>query len=371
MDFQLNDDRRMLDETLRRFLDDNYDLEKRHGFAMSEDRFSKAMWQQFSELGIIGALFPVEAGGYGGEGPDLMVVFENLGRSLVVEPFLPTLLAGSVLCEAGDHSELLENVISGQAFLALAHGEPEARYELSHVTTSAHQVNGEWKISGDKAVVLGGGSATQLVVSARVSGDSNDEQGIGLFLVKEADRSSVREYGTLDGYAAAEVKFEETPAVQIVDGSKGFELLEKAFDAGIVAVSSQALGAMEIAKDLTVEYMKQRMQFGVQIGKFQALQHRMADILIELEQMRSAIINAAGNLHSDKVKRGREVSACKYLLGKIGRQVAEESIQIHGGMGMTWEYAVGHYAKHIIMTDHLFGDMDHHLERYISLSKNT
>ncbi len=371
MNFALNDDRRMLAETLERFLADNYDIEKRHGFVMQDDGFSREMWVQFSELGIIGALFNETSGGFGGEGADLMVVFEALGRHLVVEPFLPTLLAGTILSEVGGYENLIDNTIAGEALLALAHGEPSSRYELSSVSMKAKQEGDSWFLTGDKSVVLGGGSATHIIVSARTSGAINDETGISLFLVEKSDAVIVRGYGTLDGYGAAEINFTNAFGILIGEKDKGFALIERAHTTGITAISAEALGAMTVATDLTAEYTKQRKQFGVPIGKFQALQHRMADILIELEQLRSSIINAAGNLTSKNNLREREASACKYLVGTIGRQVAEEVIQIHGGMGMTWEYAVGHFAKRIIMIDHILGDTDHHLERYITLGRIT
>lgn len=371
MDYSLNDDRRMLAETLERFLVDNYDIEKRHGFAMQDDGFSREKWAEFAELGIIGALFSEDAGGFGGQGADLMVVFEAIGKHLVVEPFLPTLLGGTVLGEVGDQDQLIENTISGEALIALAHGEPSSRYEPSSVSTCAKLNGDNWLLTGDKSVVLGGASATHLIVSARTSGEHVDEKGISVFLVDKSKGVSVRGYGTLDGYGAAEINLNKAPGVLLGKKDEGFALIEKAVSAGITAIASEALGAMTIATDLTVEYTKQRKQFGVPIGKFQALQHRMADMLIELEQLRSSVINAAGNLTSKRNLREREASACKYLVGTIGRQVAEEAIQIHGGMGMTWEYAVGHFAKHIIMIDHVFGDTDHHLERYIALGRET
>ena len=369
MDFELNENQRMMAETLERFLADNYDIEKRHGIAMSDERFSREVWEQLAELGMIGALFPESVGGFGGDGFDITVVFEALGRKLVVEPFLPTLLAGSVLVETGGQEGLIENVIAGQSLIALAYGEPASRYELAHVETQAEKAGDGYTISGNKAVVMGGGAATHYVVSARTSGDKTDETGISLFLIEKGDGVVVRDYGTLDGYPAAEVSFDNAKGVLLGEEGKAYPVLEKAIATGIAAVSAEALGAMEVAKDLTVEYMHTRKQFGVPIGKFQALQHRMADILIELEQFRSAVINVAGGLGSDRTHREKEASAAKHLCGVIGRQVAEESIQIHGGMGMTWEYPVGHYAKRIVMIDHLFGDTDHHLERYIQLGQ--
>ena len=371
MDFVLNDDRRMVKETLERFLADHYDIEKRHGFVMSEDGFSRDMWAQFAELGIIGAMFGEEVGGFGGEGVDLMVVFEILGKHLVVEPFLPTLLGGIILSQTGQYNSLIESAIKGNALLALAHGEPTSRYEVNNVAATAQQKDGNWIVNGDKSVVLGGGTATHLLVSARTSGIIGDEAGISLFLVEKSDAVSVRGYATLDGYGAAEINLDNAAGILLGEEGKGLALIEKTHAAGIVAISAEALGAMTTATDLTVEYSKQRKQFGVPIGKFQALQHRMADILIELEQMRSSVMNAAGNLNADRITREQEASACKVLVGQIGRQIAEEAIQIHGGMGMTWEYSVGHFAKHIIMIDHVLGDTDYHLERYIAFGQKT
>ncbi len=369
MNFELNEDRRLLSETLSRFLGDNYDIEKRHGFAMSDDHFSREMWAQLAELGVIGALFSEDVGGFGGEGADFLVLFEAFGRHLIVEPFLPTLLAGSILSVVGDQNALLGEVISGAKLIALGHGEPNSRYELSRVDTKAISDGSVWKITGRKAVVLGGGTADNFVISARTSGEVADEDGISLFLVDRAEAAEVRDFGTLDGYGAAELRLDGAKGQLLGEVNDGYQPIEYAHARAITAISAEALGAMETAKDMTVEYMHTREQFGVPIGKFQALQHRMADILIELEQLRSAVINAAGSLGADRVTREREASACKHLCGMIGRQVAEEAIQIHGGMGMTWEYPVGHYSKRIIMTDHLFGDTDHHLERYISLGK--
>jgi alkylation response protein AidB-like acyl-CoA dehydrogenase len=371
MDFAFNDDRRMLAETLGRFLQENYPLDRRHEFARSDDGFSREMWTRFAELGVIGALFGEDAGGYGGEGDDLMVVFEALGRNLVVEPFLPTLLAGSLISDLGTSSqkEALAGVIEGRTLIAFAHGEPQARYEIEDVATWAVAESGSHTISGQKSVVLSGAAADLLVVSARTSGPEAGHEGISLFLVDpNSGGVEIRGYSTVDGYPAAEIRFENARGEALGSPGTAFPAIEKAQARAIVAISAECLGAMERAKDLTVEFMHTRKQFGVVIGKFQALQHRMADVLIEIEQMRSSLINAAGHLGSGRNVREKMVSAAKNLAGRAGRQVAEEAIQIHGGMGMTWEYPVGHFAKRIVMIDHLFGDADHHLERFIELS---
>ncbi|MBL4731615.1 MAG: acyl-CoA dehydrogenase family protein [Rhizobiaceae bacterium] len=370
MDFNLSDDRRMLLETLSRFLGDQYSIEKRHEFAALDDGFSRDMWNQFAELGIIGALFDEADGGFGGSGEDISVVFEQLGRALVVEPFLPSLLAGSLIGELGNDTQkaMLENVISGETLVALAHGEPNSRYEIERVSATAEKGDDGWKLNGNKSVVIGGGAADMLVVSARTSGEEDSDEGISLFLVNaKSDGLDVREFGTVDGYPAAEISLRNVSGELLGADDEAFPAIEKAYAKATLAVCAEAMGAMDVAKDFTVEYMHQRKQFGVEIGKFQALQHRMSDVLIELEQMRSSIINASGHMDDDRIVRERMISSAKHLAGRIGRQVAEEAIQIHGGNGMTWEYAVSHYAKRIIMIDHLFGDTDHHLERYISI----
>jgi len=367
MNFDLNEDRRMLRDTLEKFLRDKYPIEKRLEYSQSEHGFSSQMWQEFADLGIIGALFEEDAGGFGGHGDDLMVVFEQLGKALVVEPFLSTgILSGTILSAVG--SNLVEGVIGGQTQVSLAHLEPASRYDLAHIEASAQQQGDEWIINGHKAVVLGAGSADKLIVSARTSGAFDDENGISLFLVDSmANGVEKRPYSTIDGYGAADLTLNNSPAQLLGEKDNGFALVEKAHARAIVAICSQCLGASEAAKDMTVEYMHTRKQFGVIIGKFQVLQHRMADVLIELEQMRSSIINAAGFLEDERDLREKHCSAAKNLTGRAGRQIAEEAIQIHGGIAMTWEASVSHYAKHIIMIDHLFGDTDHHLERYIEL----
>lgn len=367
MDFNLNEDRRMLQDTLEKFLRDKYPIDKRLEIAASEEGYSKELWNEFAELGIIGALFDEKDGGFGGSGDDLMVVFEQLGRALVVEPFISNaVLSGTILSAA--NSPLCEEIISGETQIALAHAEPDSHYDLAQVSASAQSVGDNWTINANKSVVLGAPSADKFIVSARVDGNSKGEAGISLFLVDAvASGVDVRSYSTIDGYSAADIAFINAPAQLLGDKDNGYALIELAHARAIVAICAECLGACEVAKDQTVEYMHTRKQFGVIIGKFQVLQHRMADVLIEIEQMRSAIINAAGHLEGERIVREKNISAAKNLIGRAGRQVGEEAIQIHGGIAMTWEAAVSHYAKRIVMIDHLFGDTDHHLERYIKL----
>lgn len=372
MDFNHTDDRRMLADMAGRFVREQYPIETRHEVAKSDEGFSREVWAQMAELGLIGALFPEDAGGFGGAGFDISVVFEELGRGLVVEPFLANLLAGTALTGANESQKsIIENVVGGEALLAFAHGEPASRYTLSHVDTTATKSGDGYVLNGNKAVVISGDTADHLVVSARTSGSADDETGISLFLVPaDADGIHRRGYPTIDGYRAAEITLKDVAvSADALVGKEGDALatIGKVHAMGTLAVSAEALGAIEVAIDLTLDYLKTRKQFGVPIGKFQALQHRMADMMTEREQIRSALINAAGHMEADE--RDWHISALKNLVGRSGRKIAEEAIQMHGGIAMTWEYAAGHYSKRIIMIDHLFGDEDHHLAQIIKMGK--
>lgn len=372
MDFHLSDERQMLRETAERFLRDRYPIEKRHEFARSTTGFSREMWAEFAELGLIGALLPPEAGGFGGTGEDIALVFEALGRGLVVEPFLASGILGAwPLVEAGDTAALAE-VIEGKRILALAHGEPDGRYSLSHVRTRARQTNEAWQISGTKAVVLNGSAADMLIVSARIGGGPDDEAGLALFRIDPRQEGVAnRSYGTIDGGSAAEITLGDVIGEPIGTPGEAFPLIERTIGRGVLALSAEALGAMEVAKDLTLDYLRTRVQFGQPIGANQALQHRMVDMLLEIEQLRSAVMLAASTLGAGRAVRERNLSAAKHLAGRVGRLVAEEAIQMHGGIGMTWEAAVAHYAKRIVMIDHLLGDTDHHLERFLRFAEET
>ena len=366
MDFNHTEERRMLGEMAERFVREQYEIDTRHANAASDDGFSREAWQQMAELGLVGALFPESAGGFGGTGFDIAVVFENLGRGLVVEPFLANLMAGTALTNGNEEQQaLLEGVIGGETLLAFAHGEPSSRYELDHVQTNASQDGDKVTINGNKAVVLSGDTADHLVVSANCDG------AICLYLVPaNADGVHIRGYSTVDGYRAAEIALKDVvvPASALIgEQGEGLSIIRTVTAAATLAVSAEALGAIEAGLELTLDYLKTRKQFGVPIGKFQALQHRMADMMTEREQIRSAVINAAGNLENDQ--RDWNISAVKNLVGRSGRVIAEEMIQMHGGIAMTWEYAVGHYSKRIIMIDHMFGDVDHHLEQIMRMGQ--
>jgi alkylation response protein AidB-like acyl-CoA dehydrogenase len=370
MDFNLSQEHQMVKDTAERFIRDQYPIEKRHEFSNSEIGFSRPMWREFADLGLIGALMPPVVEGFGGTGEDILLVFEALGSGLVVEPFLASgILAASPLIDIGDVATLGE-VMAGERLLALAHSEPDGRYSLSHVKTQATQNDDGWKITGIKSVSLNGGSADTLIVSARIAGGVDAEEGLALFRVDPRQAGvALRAYATIDGGSAAEVTLGGAIGEPIGTPGEAFTMIERAVGRGILAVCAEALGAMEVAKDLTLEYLKSRVQFGKPIGANQVLQHRMVDMLIEIEQIRSCVMLAASTLEADRVTRERNLSAAKHLVGRVGRLVAEETIQMHGGVAMTWEMALPHYAKRIVMIDHLFGDTDHHLERFIQFSR--
>lgn len=376
MDFTHTEERRLLAQSIARYADDHYSIEARHAAAAADDGFSRGQWKAFADLGLIGALISERSGGYGGAGLDIAVVFEELGRALVVEPFLANgVLAGGIVDATGNAAQrqLLSDVMAGDLLMAFAHGEPEGRYDLDEVYTRAEKDGDTWILSGAKSVVLNGDSAEKLIVSARVSGDPRDEAGIALFLL-DADAPGLIRRGspTVDGGRSAEVTLQSvvaTPADILGEPGSAYPVIEAVCARAIVALCAEALGAMETAKAMTIDYLKTRKQFGVPIGSFQALQHRVAELVIEMEQARSAMINATASLAGERVARERAVSAAKHMIGRVGRLVAEETIQMHGGIGVTWEYPLGHYAKRLVMIDHQLGDTDHHLERFVEFSR--
>lgn len=375
MNFDLTEERQMLQDTLRRFLRERYDTATRNKIIESDAGMSEDIWGQLAELGVIGALFTEEQGGFGGAGFDLAVVFEELGRAGVVEPLLDTaVLAGGLVAVLGDETQqaLVEEVIGGALQMAFAHGEPSSRYDLNRVQATAKVEGGEIALNGHKAVVVNAEAAQMLVVSARESGSVSDTDGISLFLVPADTKGvTIQGYALLAGGRAAEVMLDDVrvPASACLGAAGGaFDAIEARVAAASVAQCAETLGAMETATHLTKDYLGTRKQFGRPIGTFQALAHRMSDLLIEMEQARSAVINAVGHLESARGERERQVSAAKNLMGRAGRLVAEDSIQMHGGIAMTQEYELAHIAKRIVMADHRFGDTDHHLERYIALA---
>ncbi|SDM72940.1 Acyl-CoA dehydrogenase [Oryzisolibacter propanilivorax] len=374
MNFELNEDRRMLADALGRYLSEQYPAEARNHAAYGPLGYSPETFATLAEIGAIGALVPEADGGFGGAGADIALVFQTLGRHLVAAPMLGALLVARALTEAGSPAQRahLPGLMDGSLLAALAHDEPANHYELERVATSARREGDAWVLDGAKAVVPFGDQAQLLLISARTAGGVADAQGLSLFLVPgDAPGLATRGYGRIDGGHAAEVTLQGVRLgadALLGEEGQGLALLERIVGYGVLALSAESLGAMGRARDDTLEYLRTRRQFGVPIGSFQALQHRMADLLLEVEQARSAVTNAAAALDvADRTAREKALSAAKYTVGRVGTLVAEEAIQLHGGIGVTWELPLAHYAKRLVMIDHQLGDMDHHLARWMAL----
>lgn len=371
MDFSHSDDRRMLADSLDRFIAGRTDPMARAKLAQTAPGYDPAVWAGFAELGAIGALFGEDQGGFGGSGFDIMVVFEALGRGLVAAPFLSALMSGRALAAAGRADET-EELIAGSRLIAFAHDEAESGYDRAVVATLAKQSGDGWVLNGHKSVIRDAEGA-DLLVSARTSGAEDDPDGASLFLVPAGTAGvSLNAYPCVDGGRAAEVALDSVslPASALVGAEgQGGSTIANAIAAGTLALCAEAIGLMQVIREATVEYLRTRVQFGEPIGRNQALQHRMATVLLEIEQAKSAVINAAAALDRNGEDRERVLSAAKYTIGKTGTFVAEEAIQLHGGIGMTWELPMTHFAKRMVLINHQLGDEDYHLTRYIALGR--
>ena len=372
MDLSFSDDQRLLEDSVARFVRNEYEFDKRRALAASDEGFSRDHWATFAELGLLGLPFREEDGGLGGGPIDTMIVMEQFGRGLVLEPYLATvLLAGQAIAHAGTPEQrqtLLAGLIAGESLYALAHVEAGARFTLEHVETRAESDGDGYRLSGAKAVAFNAPAADQLVVSARTAGKTRDRDGISLFVVPaNADGVTLRRYRTIDGFRAAEVALDRVAAgadALLGDAGAALPAIETMADYATVAVCGEAVGVMDVLRETTLEYLQTRKQFGVPIGKFQVLQHRSVDMLMSCEEARSLTMMAALSLGKPAVSRARAVSAAKAHIGKAGRHVGQEAVQMHGGMGMTDELKVGHYFKRLTMIDTLFGNVDHHLDRF-------
>jgi alkylation response protein AidB-like acyl-CoA dehydrogenase len=373
MDFSLTEEQQLLRDTVARFVQNEYGFEARKGIVGSATGWSAAAWAKFAEMGLLGVPFAEADGGFGGSAVDVMVVMQELGRGIVVEPYLSTVVLGGGLIAAAGSKPLrqatLPGIVAGERHLALAYGEPQSRHDYRDVTTRAQSSGGEYVLNGRKSVVLHGATADTLIVSARTAGRQRDGGGVTLFMVNaKAHGVSVHDYRTIDGLRAADVELAEVrvgadAVLGPVDG--GLPLLEHALDRGAAALCAEAVGVMEALNALTLDYLKARQQFGQPIGRFQALQHRAVDMLIHAEQAKSLVCLAAARADSaDAGERRRAVSAAKSLIGRSGRAVAKEATQLHGGMGVALELPAAHYAKRLTMIDFWLGDADWHTERF-------
>ena len=373
MDFSLTEEQQLLRDSIARFVANEYSFEQRKKIIGSPKGWSDAVWAQFAEMGLLGVPFPEAHGGFRGTAVDVMVVAQELGRGIVVEPYLSTVvLAGGLVNLAGtpaQKQDILPRVAQGKWLLAAAHGEPQSRYDPNDVATTARREDSGYVLSGRKSVVLHGDTADTLIVSARTAGDQRDAQGVTLFLV-DAKMRGVTLYGyrTIDGLRAADVALDRVhvggdAVLGPVDGAG--PVLERALDAGAAALCAEAVGVIEALNAATLEYLKTRQQFGQPIGRFQALQHRAVDMLIHAEQSKSMACLAAVQADSaDAAERRRAVSAAKSLIGRAGRAVAKEAVQLHGGMGVADETPAAHYAKRLTMIDFWLGDSDWHTARF-------
>jgi len=370
MDFALTDEQRLLQHSVERLFADHYAFEARKRYVQEPGGFSRALWARYAELGLLGLPFDEADGGSAGGPVETMIVMEQIGRALALEPYLATVVLGGGLLRLGGNeamrAELIPQIASGDLIVAFAHAERQSRYDLADVAARARRDGPGFVIDGAKSLVLHGDSARKFIVSARLAGGQNDRAGIGLFLIDAAaDGVSTRGYPTVDGQRAAEVTFSgvRVPAAAAIgEPGAAFPLIERIADLAIAALAAEAVGAMAAMHETTVDYMKTRKQFGVTIGSFQVLQHRAAEMLIALEQARSMAMLATMMAADDNVRERRQaISAAKVQIGRSGRFIGQQAIQIHGGIGMTMETKVGHCFKRVTTIDTLFGDADHHL----------
>lgn len=370
MDFSFSDEQILLRDSVERFIAEEYDFETRRSIADSEAGFRRDLWSRFAGLGWLGLPFAEEDGGIGATPVETMVIMEALGRGLVLEPYLAcVVLAGGALRLGGSarqRREWLPHIADGTVIAALAHGERNARYNLRHVSTTARADGDGYLLNGHKSVVLWGPAADCFVISARTGGAPGDSEGVSLFwLAGDAGGLSRRSYPAVDGSRASDLILDNVhvPGDALIGApGQGLKVIEAVYEHAIAAVCAEAVGAMEAATRLTLDYVKTRKQFGTEIGKFQVIQHRMADMHMACEEARSMACLATLKLdEADAVERARAISAAKVKIGQTGRFVGQQAIQLHGGMGMTNELSIATYFKRLTMIDALFGNSAHHL----------
>ena len=372
MDFDLSEEQRLLKDSVEGLLADSYDFDQRKKYAKEKGGWSKAVWGKLAEQGLLGLPFSENDGGFGAGAVETAIVMEALGKALLLEPYLATVvLGGGFLRHGGSAAQKaahIPSIIDGSKTLAFAQLEKNSRYDLADVTTTAKKKGAGWVIDGEKFVVLHGETADTLIVTARTKGGQRDRNGIGVFLVPaNAKGVTVKGYATQDGMRAADIRFEGVEVgadAAIGDPENGLPLIERVVDEARIAMCAEAVGAMDESLKSTVEYLKTRKQFGVAIGQFQTLQHRAADMFVALEQARSMSIFATmASDFEDAKERAKAVAAAKVQIGKSLKFVGQQSIQLHGGVGMTMELKIGHYFKRLTMIENTFGDTDYHLRR--------
>ena len=375
MDFSLSEEQQLLKDSITQFVDKDYLFDVRQKNIKSELGYSSDFWKTFADLGWLGMPFSEADGGYNGGPIDLMVIMESLGRGLVVEPYIPNVvLAGSLISRLGNEEQktnFLPKIISGEIQMSLAFAEPQSRFNLSDVITTAKKDGENYLLDGYKAVVMNGPSSDTLIVVARTSGTQLEEKGLSLFLVDPSAKGvSLRNYSNVDGSKASEVTLEGVEvSTSSLLGDEGniYSVLEEVIDLATLAISAEAVGIMEKMNEITLEYTKTREQFGETLSSFQALQHRMVDTFMAYEQTKSLLLMCAAKLTDKADDATKAVSALKYQVGIAAKQVGEESVQLHGGMGVTDETNIGHFFKRLTTIRAIFGNTDYHLKRYSAL----
>jgi pimeloyl-CoA dehydrogenase small subunit len=369
MDFEPSDEQRLLLESVSRLLADNYSFAQRKTYLARPEGFSSDMWGKFAELGLLGLPFAEQYGGFGGGAQEIMLVMQAFGRVLVLEPFLSTVvLGGTAIQTAGSEAQkivLLPAIAEGGLKLAFAHGERQARYDLTDVVTTAKQNGSGWLLDGSKTVVSHGEAADKLIVSARTSGERYDEDGITVFLVDAtAPGVARRGYATRDETRAADISLSNASGEVLGEVGKGLAVIERIVEAAIAATAAETVGAMEAMNEMTLEYSKTRVQFGQPIGSYQVVQHRLSDMFMTQEQGRSMAMLATMSVDNpDDAERRHDFALAKVGVGQAGRYVSQSAVQMHGGIGMTEEYAVGHYFRRCMVIERLFGDPAYYLQR--------
>ena len=369
MDFELSTEQTLLKGSVDRFIADRYDFESRQKLAHSDLGYSRSNWSLMAEMGWLGLSFSEEVGGYGGSPVETALLMESFGTGLLLEPYLSTILLGGRIIElagtADQKRRVLERVIEGSHLLALGYAEPQSRFDLNDVAMEAKRSGYSYVLNGQKSMVLHAASANTLIISARTSGKRRDRDGISLFLVDAATLGLTRQdYSTLDSGRASDLILKNAEGELLGTEGQGLSQLEEVIDHAMCAISAEAVGAMSKVNEITVEYTKTRIQFDQPIGNNQVVQHRLADMLIEEEQARTMSAMASMRLLLESDQRAAVASATKSRVSEAGRFVGEQGIQLHGGIGMTDEYVIGHYYKRLMVIEKLFGTADFHIRRY-------
>jgi alkylation response protein AidB-like acyl-CoA dehydrogenase len=375
MNFELSEEQKMIQQSVERFVQENYDLTNRVKISSEDPGYSKEYWGSMADLGWLGLAFDEEDGGFGGNQIDTLVLMEQFGKGLVLEPFLANIVLGGGIIKRAASPAIKESIIpslmEGKLQITLAYAEEQSRFDIEDVATAAREEDGGFIINGKKSMVLNAESADKIIVVTRTSGSQVDENGISLFIVDASSEGVEKQnFPTVDGLRASEITFEDVKVSSealVGEKDKGFKILQAVVNDAILALSAEAVGAMEVLYKDTVEYTQQREQFDHALSDFQVLQHRMVDMFMEYEQCKSLLFRATLETVEDPDLAQRTVHALKHLIGKSGIFVGESAVQLHGGMGVTEELRVGHFFKRLLVIDSQFGNADFHLDKFTNL----